>query len=332
MKTVAMLGDGAWGTAVATLLARNGYTVKMWGHDAAHIAEMQATRMNQRYVPGVMLHKNIVPTSSLQETLHNVTWVFEAIPVQFLRSVLEQAKEYFNVDQRWVVLSKGIEQDTFLLPGLLIDDVFDVSVRKIIFSGPSFAADLIKEQVTAVTLASRDEVICKELQRMLANSYFRPYLAHDEIGAQVGGALKNVVALGVGMIMGAGGTDNAKAFIMTRGLHEMVEVAVQLGAHRHTLYGLAGVGDLVLSSMGALGRNLEVGKRIGQGQTVAQIINETGYIPEGINTVHAMHQLMQRYNLDLPVIAGVYAVVAQGLSVDGMVQELMLRPLENETL
>ncbi|MCA9770297.1 NAD(P)-dependent glycerol-3-phosphate dehydrogenase [Candidatus Dependentiae bacterium] len=328
---VCILGEGAWGTAVATLLANNGHTVHVWCYHKEVAEDIKENRSNSRYLPNIALDKNIVPFIDIEKALCDVDWVFEAIPVQYLRSILEQAQRCFNLKQTWVVLSKGIEKGSFLLPSQVIDAVFATRVKKAIFSGPSFAKDLAEKQITGVTIAADDCETGQQLSQLLANNYFRPYISLDVIGAQIGGALKNVITLGVGMLDGAGYTDNAKAFLLSRGFHEIVTIATLLGAQCDTLYGLCGIGDLVLTAMGKHSKNLTVGRRLGKGEKLQNILEETGYIPEGVNTVQAMHQYIKKNNLDLPVCDGIYQVIFQDKKLEDMLANLMQRrPLEVE--
>ncbi len=330
MKKVCMLGEGAWGTAVSTLLANNGYAVNLWCHDPEVAQEIQTERCNERYLPNVTLAESIKPTTSHKEALANVQWVFQAIPVKYLREVLQSAKPYVTPEQVWVVLSKGIEKDSLLLPTQMIDDVFDVEVKKAVFAGPSFAHEVATKRITAVAIAAIDCAIGLELQTLLANEYFRPYITTDIIGVQVGAALKNVITLGIGLLDGAGYADNTKALLITRGLHEMVQLIRSFGGRQETAYGLSGVGDLVLTSMGKLSRNLEVGKQLGAGKSLDTILHETGYIPEGINTVESVHQLAKRQQLELPICQGIYDVIFSDLSIDQMLKQFMAQPLEWE--
>jgi len=331
MKRVAILGGGAYGTALATLCAHNGYDVFLWCYEEAVARDIEKKHTNNMYLPGIKLHQNIHASSSLETVLGCGTdWVFEAIPVKFMRAVLQQAQLYFTYNQTWIITSKGIELDTHLLPSQIIDDIFGTRVKKAVVAGPSFAYDLAQREVTAVTVAAKEQPLADKVQKLLANSYFRPYVSLDIIGVQLGGALKNVITLGIGMMEGAGCTDNAKAFLFTRGLHEMVQLAKSLGAHEKTLYGLSGVGDLVLTSMGTRSRNLEVGKRLGSGQTLNVILQETGYIPEGINTVQTLHQMIRKQDLDLPVFQGIYDAIFSKKDLNDMLQQLMERPLEAE--
>lgn len=329
-QTVCVLGDGAWGTAVATVLAHNGYHVRLWCNDPEAAATIKTHAENKRYLPGVILDPAIEPTTDLGHALHGVQWVFEAIPVKYLRAILQAAAPYTTKDQTWVVLSKGIEQNTLMFPSAIIDDVLGYHVPKAIFSGPSFAHDLAHNYITAASVAATDCEVGNAVQQLLATSYCRPYVALDVIGVQVGGALKNVITLAIGMLDGAGYTDNTKAFIVTRGLDEMARVAIALGGKRETLYGLSGMGDLVLTAMGKLSRNLAVGKRLGAGYTVAQLCNELGHMPEGVNTVVSVNQLAHKLNISLPICQGIYRVMFEELSLEQMLLGLMDRPLEHE--
>lgn len=332
MKHVGMIGEGAWGTAVATLLAHNGYTVHLWCHDASVQECIATTGYNARYLPDIKLSPLIIPTTDLSAVIAQSPWIFEALPVKFLRSVLMQARGYFSSEQKWVILSKGIEQQTLLLPSQIIDDVFQTTVCKAAILGPSFALDLAQEDITAVTVGADTCDLSLALQQMLSNDYFRPYLSLDLIGVQVGSAIKNVITLGIGILDGAGFRDNAKAFLLTRGLHEIVLVATALGGKPETVYGLSGVGDLVLTAMGSLSRNLAVGKSLGQGKSLEAILEQTGYIPEGINTVQSLYQLAMQKGLDLPVCTGIYQVIFEHKTIQSVLEELMARPLERECL
>ncbi len=330
MKLVTILGEGAWGTAIATLLAHNGYDVNLWCYTKDLVPEINRTHQNERYLPGVTLDKKIKAVADITTALCDVTWVFEAIPIKYLRSILLEAKPCMRSDQIWVVLSKGIEQETLLFPTQIIDDVFDNKVQTTVFAGPSFAMDVARKQITAVTLAAQHCELGQKLQHMLANEYFRPYISTDVIGVQAGAALKNVITLGVGMLDGAGYTDNAKAFLLTRGLAEMTQLIVALGGTQETAYGLSGVGDLVLTAMGQLSRNLEVGRLLGKGQLLEKILKETGYIPEGINTVQSVYQLIAARNLKLPICQGIYEIIFKGRSLQDFLKGLMAEPLSWE--
>jgi glycerol-3-phosphate dehydrogenase (NAD(P)+) len=330
MTTVCILGEGAWGTSIATLLAHNGLKIKLWCYDPAVAQTIKKTRFNERYLPNIYLDPAIEPHTYLKEALENVEIIFEAIPVKFLRSVVEQGKPFVSKKCLWVILSKGIEQNTLLFPTEIVENVLGYELKKAVLVGPSFAREVAEKKITAVTLAAQDCEVGLFLQSLLANEYFRPYLSLDLIGVQVGAALKNVIALAIGMLDGAGFSENAAAFIFARGFHEIVQIAQALGSKADTLYGLSGIGDLVLTAMGSMSKNREVGKRLGQGESLESILHKTGYIPEGINTVQAVYQIMLKKNLDLPVCQGIYEIIKQQKTISEFLEELMTRPLEQE--
>lgn len=327
-KKICILGEGAWGTAIALLLADNGYTVYLWCYHAEVAQEIQSHRTNSRYLPGFTLPTSIIATIDLEYALSDTQWIFEAIPVKYMRSIMQRAALYATQDQKWVILSKGIEQDTFLLPTQIIDDIFDISVQKVVCVGPSFAHEVARKQPTAVMLASADYKVTGALRHILENDYFRPYSSLDIIGVQYSAALKNVITLAVGMLDGAGYGDNTKAFFMTRGLHEISELVKKMGGTQETVYGLSGVGDLVLTSMGALSRNLEVGRQLGMGESLDTIIQRTGSTPEGVNTVVSVQQLTERLGCVLPLCRGVYEVIYKNKSVAQMIESVMQQSLE----
>lgn len=332
MKTVAMLGAGSYGTAMANLLAHNGCKVKLWCRENEVAESIHYKRVNERYLPNILLHEGIEVGTELKTAICDVEFVFEAIPVKFLRSVIQQTTVCFTQDQTWVILSKGIENDTTFLPSQIIEDVFSYPVKTSVVAGPSFALDIAHQQITAVTIGVKDCETGLALQNILSNSYFRPYISLDTIGIQVGAALKNVIALGIGMLDGAGYKDNAKAFLLTRGLHEMVTLATILGGKQETLYGLSGVGDLVLTCMGGLSKNVAYGRQLGAGKTIEQLKIEFPTLPEGINTTQSIQQLIKNKNLDLPIFSGIYSMLDHQKSVEQFLNELMSRPLETECL
>jgi len=326
MKKVCMLGSGAFGTAMSALLADNGYQVHMWCHDPCVAESVAKKHCNQPYLPDAKLSKHIIPFRDMGKALEGVTWVFEATPVKFLRSVLEKASPFFLEDQTWVVLSKGIEKDTLFFPSQIIDDVFDTNVKKAVVSGPSFAKNIALKQLTAVDVAAEDGNAAKNLQNMLENDYFKTHVTSDIIGVQIGGALKNVVAIAIGMLDGAGYTDNTKAFLFTTCLQEMVTFAKSFtnffGVKPETLYGLSGIGDLVLTSMGGLSRNLMVGRHLGLGEKLDDILEKTGAIPEGVNTVKSVYQIIKNKNIHMPIFQSVYEIIFADKSVDDLVSVL----------
>lgn len=306
MKKVGMLGGGAWGTAVATVLAHNGYEVILWCFEQEVVDEIRSTHINERYLPSVKLSKSIVPTNSISDVFEQADIIFEAVPVAHLRSVFEQARQHIAAKHRFVVLSKGLEYERLMLPSQVIIDVLGDEVCVAVVAGPSFAYEFAEKCLTGLSVASDDDVFRKDIHTLLRNSYCCTYDCDDLIGQQCGGAFKNVLALGLGILEGAESSCNTRALVFTQGLAEIALCTQALGGKKETLYGLTGVGDLVLTSMGKLSRNGYLGRCLGQGRSVESVTEELGLTPEGVNTAFAIHQLAQRYTLDLPVLDGTY--------------------------
>ncbi len=327
VKEVGILGEGAFGTAIACLLADNGCGVKLWCHDQDTPRVINATGINQRYLPNIQLSSFIETTTQFND-LFSCQYIFEAIPVKFLRSVLTEARPYVQPDHIWVMMSKGIENTTLQFPSQILADICG-STRVCALTGPSLAYDVATRKPTAVVLAGDCSVVLP-VQQLLANDYFRPYSSTDLMGAQVGGALKNVISVLMGMAIEAQLSEDTKAFLFTRGLHEIAQLAEILGGRAQTIYGLAGVGDLVLSSLSGKGRNAKAGALLVQGKSLGQIENELGGLPEGINTIISLHQLIEQRSLDMPICASMYEIVYAGRTVGEVVQRIINRPLEQE--
>lgn len=308
-KVVGMLGGGAWGTAIATVLARNNYDVCLWCYESSVVKDIAKSHENKRYLPDIKLSNLIKPTDSLADVFNQADLIFEALPVSHMRHVLFQAKEYVNSGHKFVVLSKGIEQNSLLLPSQIIHDVFGQEVHVAAAAGPSFAREIALERVTALSIASQDQHFSQQIQELLKNDYCCPVINSDPIGVQCGGAFKNVLSLGLGILDGACCADNTKAFIFTRGLYEMTLLAQALGGKKETLYGLSGLGDLILTARGSLSRNTHLGRCLGKGKTLEKSIATLGTVPEGINTIKSVGLLMKRYSLDLPVFSGIEKMV-----------------------
>lgn len=315
---ISVIGEGAWGTAISTLLAANNHDVLVWCYHENIVNEINTLHQNRRYMSGAKLSKKISATHSLKEAIEYSDYVFEAIPVQYLRNVLENSKDFIKENQIWIALSKGIEEDTLLLPTQMVDEIFANKTINCAISGPSFAQELTKKTLTAVDCAAKDVKVAKEVSDILNNEYFRACVTQDLIGVQVAGALKNVVTLGVGLLEGANvniteniqkSGDNTRAMLITTGMHEIAKLVQKMGGKVETVYGLSGLGDLILTSTGKLSRNLEIGRRLGSGQSLEKIIEETGYTPEGINTAKSVFKLSKKYDISMPLCTGIFNVI-----------------------
>ena len=313
-KSVSMLGDGAWGTAMATVLANNECRVKLWCRTPEVAHSIKNTKINSRYLPEIVLNDLIDPILDLQEVLHETEWIFIAIPVQFTRAVMQQIVPFVKKDQKFVILSKGIEQNTLMFPSQIIDDVLGYEAAQAVCCGPTFAQELATQKISAVNIAATTVACSNELQVLLNNNYFNSYISTDMLGIQICSALKNVVAVALGMLDGDY-AQNTKAFMLTRGLQDIATLSVALGGKRETVYGLCGVGDLVLTATSSMSKNMHLGQRLGKGENLDAIVEEAGILPEGINTIKSVYQLMQKRDIDLPVFKGLYEVIFQNMPI-----------------
>lgn len=322
MNKITILGSGAWGTAVATVLAHNGYKVTLWCYEKEVAQTIKTAGHNQQYLPDIDL-KNIVPTHCLKEALQESEYVFCAIPVKFFRTILQDIKPLVK-SQKWVLLNKGIEQETLLLPSQILDEVLQKEVPKVVVSGPSFAKDVGAKQLTGVVAAGRDTILVSKVVTILANEYFLVQQSDDLLGVQLCAALKNVVTVGIGFLDGAGFLDNTKALFFTKSLQEIKQLVVRCGGSQETVDGLAGVGDLVLTAFGKLSRNLAVGRQLGQGHKLNEILAKTKCVPEGVNTIVSVYQLIQKEGLKLPLLDSVYGVVKEEAGIEEFLKILTI--------
>jgi glycerol-3-phosphate dehydrogenase (NAD(P)+) len=317
MKKISILGAGAWGTAVATLFAHNGYDVMLWSYEAEVVDQINQTHLNNRFLPGITLHNRIKATSMIVAAIQQADFILEATPVAFLRATLKQLEGSIRPGSVWGILSKGIEQDSLFLPTSIIDDVFpDTIANKVVISGPSFAQDVAKKMPTALVVASNDDQLAQRVCDMLANEYCFTSLSHDVMGVQVCGALKNVVTVGVGLVSGAGFGDNTRALVFTRGLHELSLLVEYWGGNPQTVVGFAGVGDLVLTAMGGLSRNLKMGMLLGSGVGLNDMQKHFSVLPEGAHTIYSVEQLRKKCNLSLPLCHALYRVTYEKATID----------------
>lgn len=308
-RTVTVLGSGAWGTAIAHLLAHNGYKVVLWCFEEKVASDITTLHVNTMYLPDIELKHSIEVTTDIAYAIGHSRWIFEAIPTAYLRSILQRSKPLLTNDHVWVVLSKGIEQETFKLPTQIIDDVVGTQSPKVVLAGPSFAGEVVTYKPTAVTLASTDLAVAQQCSLMLSHPTFTTHQTADILGAQVGGAFKNVIALAAGIAQGLGWGDNARAYLLTQGLDEMAALAEFYKGNRLTVYGLSGLGDMLLTCTGSVSKNLRVGHMLGSGTTLAQLKATGMTLPEGINSVQSLHQLTQRHSLDSKIVRAVYAFI-----------------------
>jgi glycerol-3-phosphate dehydrogenase (NAD(P)+) len=332
-EKAAVIGAGAWGTALANLLATKGLRVTLWAYEREVVDAIQSGRENHLFLPGVKLHQNITPTTSLAEAVDQPTLIIFAVPSHAARSVLSQLTGLLTVPVAFISVTKGIEETTLLLMTDVIKELLlPVMHRSIlVLSGPSFAKEVSQGLPTAVTLAGEDPVLVKRVQGLLMTPTFRVYTATDVVGVQLGGALKNVIAIAAGIVDGLKLGHNARAALITRGLAEMVRLGTAMKADPRTFYGLSGLGDLVLTCTGSLSRNYHVGMRLAQGHALADILQETRTVAEGVRTARAALALAQRYQVDMPILREVYHVLFAGKLSRQSVLELMERTAKDES-
>ena len=321
-----VVGAGAWGTALATVLARNGHDVRIWSYEA-HVADaINAARQNP-YLDGVALPDGIRAEVDLAAAVRGAALVVSASPSQFVRSVMKQTAEHLEADAVLLSATKGIELGTLLRMDEVLADVLPASAMAgfCVLSGPSFAKEVAAGAPTAVVIASRDAAVAESARSLFQTSTFRVYTNSDVVGVEIGGALKNVIALAAGTIAGLGFGHNALAALITRGLAEVTRLGLAVGAERATFYGLAGLGDLVLTCTGSLSRNRTVGYRLGRGESLEEILSDMSAVAEGVKTTEVARELARRHGVEMPITEQMYAILYEGRRPDDALRALMSR-------
>lgn len=329
---IGVIGAGSWGTTIANLLALKGYDVKLWVYEPDLCERMKLSRVNDIYLPGITLSSNIKPTNSLEEAASGAEIIVSAAPAQVVRKVMSQAVPFISEDAVIVSLSKGIEEGSLMLMSDLLRDVLPVGLHKNLcyLSGPSFAKEVAMQMPTAVVIASGNKEAADMAQDAFTTKYFRVY-THDDIeGVELGGAVKNVIAIAAGISDGLGFGYNTRAALITRGLAEISRLGVNMGANPLTFAGLAGLGDLVLTCTGELSRNRTVGFKIGQGMTLSEATEGMKMVAEGIATSRAVYDLSRRVNVEMPITEHVYKVLYEGMPAREAVISLMSRDPKKE--
>jgi glycerol-3-phosphate dehydrogenase (NAD(P)+) len=326
---LAIIGAGAWGTALAVVAHRAGSTARLWARSAEIAATINAWHQNADYLPGIPIDPAIVATSDIEVAVEGVDAALLAIPAQFLRGILKALRCAIPHGLPVLHCAKGIETGTLALMSQIGAELLAASPYAVL-SGPSFAAEVARGLPTAVTIASTDARIGKAFISALGSSRFRPYLSQDPIGAEIGGAVKNVLAIACGIVVGRGLGDNARAALITRGLAEMVRLGVARGANADTFRGLSGLGDLVLTCNATQSRNHALGLALGQGESLDAANARRRSVVEGVATAAAVAELAQRTEVEMPVSEAVDAVLHRGASIDETTDRLLRRPYRSE--
>jgi len=328
---VTVLSDGSWGTALSMLLCQNGHNVTMWGPFPEYLDEMAASRENTRFLPGFKLHKNLRIEKDMKKAVADSELILLASPTQYTRLILEQFKEFHNKDQHFLVnVAKGIENKTLLRVSEICAEVLG-ECSYVVLSGPSHAEEVVRGVPTTVVAASTDEALALKVQETFTSETFRVYTSSDVVGLELGGALKNVMAIAAGIIDGMKLGDNPKAALITRGIAEMSRLGEVLGGNPLTFSGLSGIGDLIVTCCSGHSRNRHVGEELGRGKTLDEILNEMGMVvAEGVKTTLGAHELAKKTGIECPIINEIYAVLYENQTPQQAIKNLMSRPLKPE--
>ncbi|MBA4393670.1 MAG: glycerol-3-phosphate dehydrogenase [Desulfobacca sp.] len=332
---IGVVGAGSWGTALARLLALNGHLVHLWSYEKEIADQIKNYRENKIFLPEIPLPPTIEPTTQLSEVMDQKKLLVLAIPSHFFRDILRQMVPFLSLihkDCLWISATKGIENDTLLTMSQVLKELLAPEYHPFIgcLSGPTFAKEVSRELPTAVTLASIQEKTATLAQRFFSNSTFRVYTNSDLLGVELGGALKNVIALAAGISDGLGLGHNSRAALITRGLAEICRLGEKMGARSPTFFGLAGIGDLVLTCTGELSRNRTVGLRLGQGEKLPTILSTMSMVAEGIKTTRSAYQLSIKEQIEMPIVSQIYGILYEGCDPRQSVKDLMTRDLKAE--
>ena len=324
---VAVIGAGSWGTTLANLLSKKGHDVVLWSFEKDVADAIGARHVNPVYLPDIQLSPTLRATSSLADAVAGATVLVSVSPAQHVRKILSGIVADLPPETLVVSASKGIETSTLDTMAEVMDDILPAPVAKraSFLSGPSFALEVAQEHPTAVTVASRSHDAAVETQQLFQTDYFRVYTNADVRGVELGGALKNVIALAAGMVDGLGFGHNTRAALITRGLAEMQRLGTALGASPLTFAGLAGMGDLILTCTGGLSRNRQVGIRLGKGEKLSAILADMKMVAEGVETSRAAHDLSLREGIEMPIVSEVYRVLFEDKPAIDAVRSLMVR-------
>jgi glycerol-3-phosphate dehydrogenase (NAD(P)+) len=329
IETTAIVGAGGWGTALATVWARNGRDVLLWGHDRARIERLRENRVNQDYLPGVTLPENIRLTSELRDCASAALVVFVVPSTAFREIATNFAGLIENSGSVLLSCTKGIEHKTGMRMSQILTEILPNHVSAVL-SGPNLASEVARGLPTATVLGCRDEALAEELQTFLGTARFRVYRSDEVIGIELGGALKNVFAIPAGICDGLGLGDNSKAALVTRALAELLRLGGAMGGFAGTFYGLSGAGDLMATCFSQKSRNRQVGERLGRGESIEQIISSMQMVAEGVPTTKSAYECARELQVETPIIDEVHALLYQGKSPMKSLDDLMQRDQKSE--
>ena len=329
---IGVIGAGSWGTTLAVVLHENGHAVTMWSYTRSDVETMLATRRNSTYMPGLELPREVVVTSDLESALAGKDMLLLSTPAQFMRGVLFTASLIDIGEPLIVNVAKGIETTTLLRMSEVVAALFEGRVypKYAVLSGPSHAEEVALGKATSVVAASADPEVTQAVQRVFMRPYFRVYGSTDVIGVELGGSLKNVIAIGAGICDGAGFGDSTKAALITRGIAEMRRLGIALGAEPHTFAGLSGLGDLIVTTMSRHSRNRYVGEEIGKGRSLDDVLASMRMVAEGVETTRSAHELALRNDVEMPITHQMYSMLFDGKNPAHAMKDLMTRAARDE--
>lgn len=328
-QKIAVLGAGSWGTALAISLSGAGNEVRIWDKNEAHIQSMRETRENKLYLPDITLPERLMPVDTAEEALKEASLVVFSVPAQNFRAAAEQAKAYIKKDMVLVNTAKGIETGSLMTLSSIAAEC-GLAGKYAVLSGPSHAEEVGRCLPTTLVASAQDKALAELVQDVFMTDRLRVYTGSDVIGAEVGGALKNIIALGAGISDGMGFGDNAKAAMMTRGIAEMSRLGLVMGAKKETFSGLTGIGDLIVTCTSMHSRNRRCGILIGQGAGPKEAVRQIGMVVEGFYTTEAAYALAQKHGVEMPITEQIYRVLKEGAEVKEAVTGLMTRQKKHE--
>lgn len=329
MKKIGVIGAGSWGTALAITLSGKGHDVRIWDVNPEHLAELESNRENVRYLPGIKFNENLKVVMTVEDAIANADVVLFSAPAQFFRSALDNAMPYLKPEMILVNVAKGIEQKTLKRMSEIAEEKLP-DAKYVVLSGPSHAEEVGRELPTTVAVASKDIELAKEVQEIFMTNRFRIYTTQDVVGVELGGSLKNIIALGAGISDGMGFGDNAKAALMTRGLAETKRLGIKLGADPATFAGLTGVGDLIVTCTSMHSRNRRCGIMIGEGMDPKEATEKVGMVVEGMFTTESAYDLAIREGVDMPITTALYNVINGRIDAREALEMLMGREKRHE--
>lgn len=328
-KKIVVIGDGGWGTTLGIVLCNKGYDVTLWGLFPDNIELIKARKENIKFLPGAKIPDRLKLTSSLDEALANKELIVLAAPSQFLRGVLDMIKMHKIPDAEFVSVVKGIENNTLKRMSEVVQDILGVQ-RLVVLSGPTIALEVANGAPTTAVAASADTELAKEIQEIFMTDRFRIYTTDDVIGVELGGSLKNIIAIAAGASDGLGYGTNAKAALLTRGLVEIVRLGAAMGARKETFYGLSGLGDLTTTCVSQYSRNRWLGEEIGKGKKLPDVLKGTDMVVEGVATAKSAYDLSKKYGVEMPITEEIFKVLYENKDPQKAVRDLMTRAPKNE--